>query len=55
MRRIGMGMQEMRWECGCGESAWDVRNLGGNVKNVGSQGSDEGDQGGNFSIAVEMT
>ena len=40
---------------GAGNQLGNVRNLGGNVKNVGSQGSDEGDQEGNFSIAVEMT
>ena len=29
--------------------------MGGNTKNVGSQGSDPGNQGGKLSIAVEIT
>ena len=30
-------------------------NLGGNTKNVENQGGDAGNQGGNLSIAVEIT
>ena len=32
MRRIRLGIRGMRWECGCWGSAWECRNLGGNVK-----------------------
>ena len=38
MRKIGVGMQGMRWECGCGELAWDCGKTGGNAKHVGNQG-----------------
>ena len=48
-------MRGMGWECGCGESAWNARNLGGNTKNVGNKGGDAGNQGGKLSIAVEIT
>ena len=55
MRRIGVGMRGMRWECGCGELTWDCRETGENAKHVGNQGGGARNQGGNLSIAVEMT
>ena len=35
-------MRGMGWECGCGESAWEAGDLGGNTKNVGNQGGNAG-------------
>ena len=55
MRIIRVEMRGMGWGCGCGESAWECGNLGGNVKNVGNQGGNAGNQGGNLRIAVEIT
>ena len=49
-------MQGMRWECGFGESAWECEESGWKCKKCGNQGGDAaGNQGGNLSIAVEMT
>ena len=53
--RIRVGVQGMRWECGCGKSALECSDMGKNAKNVGNQGANAGNQGGNLSIAVEMT
>ena len=50
MGRIKVGMQGMGQECWCRESAWGTENLIGNTKNVGNQGSDEGNQGGNLKV-----
>ena len=47
MWRIRAGMRGVRWECGYGESAW---NLCGNAKNVGNKGGNAGNQGGNSCI-----
>ena len=55
MQRIRVGIRGMEWDCGCEESAWECRNLGGNTKNVRNRGGDAGNQGGNLSIAVEIT
>ena len=38
-----------------GKSAWECGNLGGKTKNVGNQGSDAGNRGGNLSVAVQIT
>ena len=37
-----------------GKSAWECGNLGGKTKNVGNQGSDAGNRGGNLSVAVQI-
>ena len=35
MWKMKVEMQGMVWECGCGESAQNARNLSGNAKNEG--------------------
>ena len=41
MRRIRVGMRGMRWECGCGESAWECGECVWKCKrNMGNQGGD---------------
>ena len=35
---IRVGMQEMRWECRCGESAWECGESEWRCKNVRNQG-----------------
>ena len=42
MQIIRVEMQGMRLECGCGESAWECGESGGNRKGVRNQGGDAG-------------
>ena len=55
MRRIKVGMQGIRCECECRESVWECGESGWKYKNMRNQGGDAGNQGGNLSIAVEIT
>ena len=48
-------MRRMRCECGCKESAWECGESGRKYKNIGNQGGDARNQGGNLSIVVEIT
>ena len=55
MQGIRVGMRRMRCECGCRESVWECGKSGWKYKNMGNQGSDAENQGGNLIIAVEIT
>ena len=55
MQRIRVEIRGMLWKCGCGESVWECGESTWNTKNVGNQGGDEGNQGRNLSIALEIT
>ena len=48
-------MQGMGWECRCRNSVWECKTSGWKCEKCENQGSDAGNQGGNLSIAVEMT
>ena len=49
-----MGVCE-EWNGNVGNQCGYARNLGGNPENMVSQWGDAGNQGGNLSIAVELT
>ena len=54
MKSVKVGMQGMGLQCECEESAWECLDMAGIVKSVRDQGGDAENEGGNFSITLEM-